>query len=277
MSRFPANHPFSTPDPGSPADPESAMFITPERVSYLAVAALVLGLISCVPGAGILAVSIGSFAIFAIARAQGRLSGRGMAVAGIVLGLLTTVVWIAVGFGAVTGFRFIRDNVMRPTAAFVADAQAKDFGALKASLPAAPPEVVTDENLARFGDELRASLGAPVAVPDDFRAMMRYFGEAQTFADAMQRGSRGASNSLQIPIRFDKGLAVVTVHFDTNKIKSDPAAKGFAVFAAKDVEVAAPDGTVIRLVPPRPVPASPSAPPSPLPPAENQPATPPTR
>lgn len=274
MSRLPPGHPFSTHEPDA-ADP---LFITPERVSYLAVAALVLGLLSCVPGFGILAVLIGAFGILAISRADGRLSGRGMAVVGVVLGLLTTVVWIAVGVGAVSMFRFVRDDVMRPTAGFVADAQAKSFAKLKASLPAAAPEVVTDENLARFGDELANALGNPTPIPDRFDDMLRYFGEAQKFTDAMQRGGGGGSTSLQIPIRFDKGLALVTIHFDTQKLKDTKGAKGFAVFAARDVEVTAPDGTIIRLVPQKPLPppsatttqdAAPDSPPTPaLPPPQ---------
>ena len=79
----------------SPAGPITA------TTSGLAIAALVLGIISpCVPLLGIVALVLGIVAIGQIDKSQGRLTGRGMATAGSILGgvgMLLSVVALMVG------------------------------------------------------------------------------------------------------------------------------------------------------------------------------------
>jgi hypothetical protein len=76
------------PAPSAPWSPPGAVGPAPrQRTSGFAITALVLGLTAfCTMVTGILAVIFGNLALGRIARSQGAEKGRGMAIAGIVLG-----------------------------------------------------------------------------------------------------------------------------------------------------------------------------------------------
>ncbi len=59
---------------------------TPAKASGLAIASLVVGILSIIPLLGIVALILGLIALSAISKSAGRLSGKGLAVAGVVLG-----------------------------------------------------------------------------------------------------------------------------------------------------------------------------------------------
>jgi hypothetical protein len=73
--------------------------LSPRRTSNAAIVALVLGLLSfspfCAP-AGLAAICIGMLARVTIQDAPDRLTGDGLAVAGIVLGIIGSGIWLLV-------------------------------------------------------------------------------------------------------------------------------------------------------------------------------------
>ena len=81
---------------------------TEARTSGKAVASLILGIVSfCIGLAGIIAIILGAAAKSEIDEGDGRLTGRGMAIAGIVLG--------AVGLGLnIIGLILMWGGVIRP-------------------------------------------------------------------------------------------------------------------------------------------------------------------
>lgn len=88
MTAQPPSAPWSTPPPGTPGPYPSAAPTT----SGLAIASLVTGLLFwCLVVPGIVAVVLGYLALEEIADSGGLKRGRGMAIAGIVLG------WVGVG------------------------------------------------------------------------------------------------------------------------------------------------------------------------------------
>ena len=100
----------STPPPPPPPPPVASQWSTPSApVSYqktngMAVAALVLGVLFCFGISGILAVVFGNLALGQIDRSQGTQKGRGLAIAGIVLGwcgiallAIPALVWFGYG------------------------------------------------------------------------------------------------------------------------------------------------------------------------------------
>jgi hypothetical protein len=79
-----------------------------QRTNGFAVTALVLGLTAfCMVGTGILAVIFGNVALGKIARAHGSEKGRGMAIAGIVLGWVSIAV---IGVIAILWFAYNLSN-----------------------------------------------------------------------------------------------------------------------------------------------------------------------
>ena len=62
----------------------------PQRTSGMAIASLVLGLIPCMCVPSLLAIIFGHIALSKIANSNGQLKGRGMAIAGLILGYFFT-------------------------------------------------------------------------------------------------------------------------------------------------------------------------------------------
>jgi DNA-directed RNA polymerase subunit RPC12/RpoP len=76
---------------------------TNTRPAGLAIAALLLGLLSLVPmagfPAGVAAIAVGNAARRRIRDSDGQLGGEGMAHAGILLGVVTSVLWLLICLG----------------------------------------------------------------------------------------------------------------------------------------------------------------------------------
>jgi hypothetical protein len=77
------------------------------QTSGAAIAALVLGLLSCIPGVGLLAVIFGFAGVGATKNP--RYGGRGFAVTGIVLGILSLLIWGGIGYGAYWGYGKLKE------------------------------------------------------------------------------------------------------------------------------------------------------------------------
>ncbi len=71
----------------------------PQRTSILAILSLVCSLICLIPGTGVLAAIFGISALVGIRGSRGRVGGTGLAIAGLIVGLLFTMVWIGIVVG----------------------------------------------------------------------------------------------------------------------------------------------------------------------------------
>src|ERR1700722_38995 len=93
--------------------------VQPPRTSGAAIASLILGILGCVPLlTGILAVILGAVGISATKKPN--VGGRGLAIAGLVLGLVSIVGWT--GFGGLMGWAYIETGPSRIAArTFVTD------------------------------------------------------------------------------------------------------------------------------------------------------------
>jgi len=71
----------------------------------LAITSLIMGILSCIPGVGLLAILFGALGM---GKAKDpRVGGKGMAIVGILLGLVSVVAYAAVGYGVyVVGSKF---------------------------------------------------------------------------------------------------------------------------------------------------------------------------
>ena len=82
------------PAPKQPGGPQPAPPMESLATSGLAITALVLGLLGCIPPLGIIALVLGIVAINQIDRPENRLTGRGIALAGAILGGINTIVLV---------------------------------------------------------------------------------------------------------------------------------------------------------------------------------------
>lgn len=193
MTRNPYAHPMDLPEPEGP-----------QGVSALAVTSLVLGLLCCIPGVGLLATILGGAALVRISGSGGRLGGRGMALAGLVLGLLGTVIWIALTVGlmsTLSGLKVYGDTI--------GAIERRDHAAVRAMLTPAATSAVTDERLDEFADQLAAEWGSYQRMPKGLGDWVSgYIHVGPQIEPALNQVPAAKERKFPIPLIFDGGQTV---------------------------------------------------------------------
>lgn len=255
MSQSPFGSPYDLPDT-----------VMPERTSVMAVLSLVLGIV-CVPVFGILAIFLGVFALFGIKASRGRVSGTGLAVTGIILGVVMTLVWgTCIGGGA-----FIADmmtkQVAPSTGAVISAAQSDNIEGVKAGLSSSAQARITPEAVAAFNAALTTEMGAFKRTPDSIREMFQKWTDVfgaigQSGGGAGGNPMQGYNNAMPIPIEFENGWAMAIVVIDQS---GGPSGTPGAL-PIENIVMLTPSGAEIVLIPtgtilpstPAPAPDSPT-------------------
>lgn len=173
-----------------------------QRLSKLAVLSLVLSLLVCVPGLGVFGLAFGSLAVFVVGHSGGRLAGRTAAIAAIVIGALSSTIWVSVGVGLRKNFEQHHAAVAVPTLALL---QSLDRGELEnVRKELAPGASISDEQLAAFAAQTRALLGEAVSTPTPAESFGAFLHIRRALAEAKADQTCAGG-----PIRFAKGVAVV--------------------------------------------------------------------
>jgi hypothetical protein len=216
----------------------------PPRTSVTAVLSLVLSLVGCCLPIGLLGSVLGVLALMGIGKSRGRVTGRGLAVAGIVIGLVTTAIWI----GAYFAVQKVMSVYSEMTGVVLADIEAGDYDGARSAL--SPNVTFTDDQFRAFHDAYTDSLGAFQRTPHGLVEI------AQTFLDPAvgqkMQTYQGRNDLIPIPGVFDQGNALLLFYVD----RSQPASStGLPVYT--DIVVVVPDGTEIKLSAPPPAPQTP--------------------
>ena len=186
--------------------------VVEERTSVLAIVALVLSLICIIPGFGVLGAILAVIALIMIGGSNGRLGGRGLAIAALIIGLLVSTVWIG-------GFLVIQQGMTAFTKMFTGNvgtllgaAEKGDYTTARAQLDPSVANSITDADFKRFVDGYSANLGKYKKTP---QGMFELFGAYANVGPAMQ-GMHGQANQGLIPItvEFDNGWAVVVIQIN---------------------------------------------------------------
>ncbi len=178
----------------------------PPRTSAMAVVSLVLSVVGCCLPIGLLGALIGIFSLVGITRSQGRVSGRGLAIAGIIIGVINTGVWIG-GWMAVTkGYK----AYVGMTSTTLTALEAGDYQAVRSNLD--PSLTMTDEQFDAFADAYRADLGSFQGMAPNVFEFVGDFADP-TVGPKMQN-YQGRQNMMPIAARFAQGKTVVLFMFD---------------------------------------------------------------
>ncbi|USO00288.1 MAG: DUF4190 domain-containing protein [Phycisphaeraceae bacterium] len=245
--------------------PEEGLYDAPPRTSALAVTSLVLSLICCIPLLPLIGAGVGIGAMIGIGSSRGRVGGKGLAIAGIIIGLLMTVGQVVavvsvrnvvnMGVGLVFGSA---DQVMH-------DIETGDFNAARAGLTGNAASL-TDEQFEAFRAAYQAEYGSYQSIPTDFFDLISAYTQIGPQMQKYQpQGSQ--QNILPAPATFDRGQAVVIAELEQNgQPTGQPGTPGFHM-PLRGLKVVMPDGTELDLLG---VPAA-ALPPTPTETPEEQP------
>lgn len=220
----------------------------PERTSVMAVLSLVLGVV-CVPFFGLIAIFLGVFALFGIKASRGRVSGTGLAVTGIVLGILATLLWG--GCVGTMGFvaNMARTQIGPAAGTIISAAQNDDVAAVRAGLTSSAQTRVTPEAVEAFASALTTEMGAYKGTADSYSELFTQYGEL--FGRLQQSGTasggsptQGYNNAMPIPLEFEKGWALVFIG-----MPQGGGSGGSTQIPIENIIVLTPSGAELVLVP----------------------------
>lgn len=183
----------------------------PDRTSVLAVIALVFGLVCFIPGLGAIGAICGVAALFLISQSRGRLGGMGLAIAGILLGLLFTALQIGLIVGALQIQRKFRDEVLAPMGAMFVAIEAGDFASARQHFVAPHAAQITDADFEKFRTAYHEKVGVFKEPP---RSVVEFFSAYASFGSAMQK-LQGRQDSAPFPAIFANGPALVVYQMDS--------------------------------------------------------------
>ena len=130
----------------------------PMRTSILAIFSLICSVICCIPGLGLLGSLLGIGALVGINSSKGRVGGKGLAIAGVVVGLIITIVWLGAFALVSKGF-----GQLAPFGQAISATQSGDYGTVRSAL--ASGVQISDEQIDQFGAAVRGDYGSYVEMP----------------------------------------------------------------------------------------------------------------
>ncbi len=224
----------------------------PQRTSILAILALVFALPCFIPGVGFIASLLAVFALVGIASSKGRVGGTGLAIAALVLGLISTAFWGAIGYGAWQISNQFSSFATAPAANLLAAVEKGDNAAARAGVVDYTAVLLTDEQLASVKTQLNDKLGAYQSAP---KGLIELFSSYTEIAHLMKQPPPNAEPEIPIPLRFEKGAALVMIAIDPDKQPKD--GKDLSkLLPIRNLKIVTSDGTEIFLVDPKLLPKS---------------------
>lgn len=185
--------------------PGTDPYLEPERTSLAAIMGFIFSLVGCCLGVtALLGAPLSIIGMINIGRSNGRLGGRGLAVAGLLISLLNLAVWGGCVGAAFIGLGQVPKMVFEPMDTFFAAMKDGDFDAAR-SVFGPPASNATDEELTAFYTAYTTTLGDYTSRP---AGLGEYFG---SFAEFGPWGSviSGRQNAIPVLVEFESGKGMV--------------------------------------------------------------------
>jgi hypothetical protein len=222
------------------ADFGSSMPSEPPRTSIMAILSLVASLVCFIPGLPTIGSVLGVFALIGISSSKGRVKGTGLAVAGIVIGLLFSMLQIGLALGA--------NAVMKEYAKFgepMLLVESGDTAQFRKYLSSDVDAVVTDADIAAFKAAFAADAGAFEGVPKGLVEVVGDFANLGKSGQQPDQSDVPYSEVVPVPGRFANGSRLIWAAIDqneSNRVNSFPAVRNLGVLRA--------DNSILWLVDP---------------------------
>lgn len=231
----------------------------PSRTSVLAITALVISIVGCIacvlPGPGAFAAIIGGLAIFFIARSGGRLTGTGIAVTAIVLGLFQTVAIIALLIGISQANSQVGKEFFVPMGNTMAAIERGDQKNGRTMLTPKASAAVTDEMMRDFVNKYHATAGAYQKMPESVYETVTMAIELGQ-SSKRQRGGGGnyqqrpGDTTFPIPAKFANGSAFLMISLDPTLMGQNKPTDGSQQQTLLNLGVMTLDGQEVWLLDP---------------------------
>ncbi len=257
MTQFPSG---GAPFPSAPG--YEAWEETPRdsRLSILAVLSLVFSLTCLLSPLGII---LGVASLFTIAGSGGRRHGKGLAIAGVVIGLVCATLLTFIGVGILSFLDQFNRQGLRPAGEMMASIDGKDHAKSRVLMNAALSAATTDQAIDEFRAAYQVDWGAFKAMPSSFLDMLSMYG---TVGQQMKGGKQFNNNPnrpiFPLPAHFENGPGIVLFELYLGKPEVMPGSPG----SVANIGVLMKDGTMRWLMDPALVPLPGSTPPIPPPP-----------
>lgn len=203
---------------------------TDARTSILAILAVVFAVVCFIPGTGVIAILLGIAALGVIAKSNGRIEGRGAALSGIILGLITTVIWGAISFGMLQGWTYYTKQMVGTGDRFFQAAAAGDFVAARAEMTTPAAEELQDAQLEWFINAISERSGDVVGASTTARTMLESFGEVFSQAGGSGKPApnmqvQAGPNDVVVPIAVQcaSGSVIAWLVFDEGSLNTGGA------------------------------------------------------
>jgi hypothetical protein len=218
---------------------DAPIFDTPERVSILAVMGLVFSLLCFIPGAGVIASILGVAGLIGISGSRGRLSGRGMAIAAIVLGLIFSMIWAGVGLGGMKAWGGFKSTVLQPAGAVMSDIEAKNYTAARTKFDPAVATTITDAQFDTFREAYQAEVGAFQSMPSTVAELWTSYATIGQSMQKFQPKPGQPPSLIPLPGIFSTGPALIVQHFDpkASQTSGGPLWSDITIMSTKGTEV----------------------------------------
>lgn len=176
-----------------------------------------------------LGVVFGIAALVLIAGSGGRKYGKGLAIAGLVIGLLFSTVIIGALVGAQKVAGLVQGEMVKPAASLMASVEAQDLSKVQGRFTPALAASITPEQVKAFKDAYTVELGAFQKMPEGIMELLRSYGELWAVFEKSQRqfnfdGSRDQIAGVPLPATFANGAALVIVFMDVKSRESPSGA-----------------------------------------------------
>ncbi len=205
----------------------------PPRTSLMAIISMVLSLIGCCLPIGFLGAILGVFSLVGISSSRGRVTGKGFAVAGIIIGVINTAIQVSLFVAMEKGFK----AYVGITEPIYKNLESGDFDSVRLALSGASA-TTTDEQFIAFRNAYQAELGSFSRMPSGWVELVTNFVGPEIGPNVGV--FQGRNDMIPTPAHFDQGVALLIFQFDPAQTSGGPP-----LFV--DLFIVLPDGTEILL------------------------------
>jgi len=198
--------------PNAYGNPDVQLYQEPERTSIMAILSLVMGVLGCcVLVTAPIGLLLGIFGLVVTGKSNGRVGGKGLAIGGIIVSILSMAIWVGIIFGFGGMMNMAIKQFGSTTESILTDIQSGDFDAARANM-AAPGNATSDADLAAFQAAYTTDLGSYVSMPSGFGEMINGYMSLGPQIQPYQN----TAGMVPMPAQFDSGWVLVIYIMDPN-------------------------------------------------------------